>query len=163
MEQVYGKLGTEYANWAATMANELGAGVPWIMCSQNNIAIVIDTCNGFYCNQWIQSHQQQFPNQPSLCVWQGRSLASPAPYSHRASFTENWTGWFQDWTMAKPTRPAQYGSTRAARLTLLLRKGPRLLCGALHCVRRHAQQLLHVARGHQLGALVWRSLHCAVV
>lgn len=88
LEKEYGQPGAQYASWAAAMANNLGVGIPWIMCSQDNIYTVIDTCNGFYCDNWIAGHQAMFTNQPSL-------------------FTENWSGWFQDWSVAKPTRPAQ--------------------------------------------------------
>lgn len=31
-----GAAGRAYINWAASMAVELGTGVPWVMCKQND-------------------------------------------------------------------------------------------------------------------------------
>jgi hypothetical protein len=49
LEKDYGQEGIQYASWAAGMANRLGIGIPWIMCAQDNIPTVIDTCNGMHC------------------------------------------------------------------------------------------------------------------
>ncbi|KAN0012295.1 hypothetical protein ACTFIU_007593 [Dictyostelium citrinum] len=88
LEQEYGLNGTEYAKWSIDFANNLNIGIPWIMCQQNDIDSAINTCNGYYCHDWITSHREQFPNQPSF-------------------WTENWIGWFENWGQAKPKRPVQ--------------------------------------------------------
>ncbi|KAJ3089277.1 hypothetical protein HK102_006774 [Quaeritorhiza haematococci] len=88
VQRDYGPDGMKYALWAADLANSLNTGVPWIMCVQDNVPTVINTCNGFYCDNWIEQHWRMFENQPAF-------------------FTENWPGWFQAWGDAKPTRPAQ--------------------------------------------------------
>jgi len=88
IEAEYGDSGKKYAQWAADFANSLDIGVPWIMCQQNDISTVINTCNGFYCDNWISDHVKTFPDQPSF-------------------WTEAWAGWYQDWGQAKPTRPVQ--------------------------------------------------------
>ncbi|TPX35035.1 beta-galactosidase [Synchytrium microbalum] len=80
--------GFEYINWAAHLTSSLNVSVPWIMCEQGDTATVINTCNGFYCHDRIHTFRWAFPNQPSL-------------------FTELWTGWFQLWGEATPTRPAE--------------------------------------------------------
>ena len=36
VESSYGKKGREYVKWAANMAVRVGAGVPWVMCKQND-------------------------------------------------------------------------------------------------------------------------------
>jgi beta-galactosidase len=58
------------------------------MCYQDDQKNVINTCNGFYCHEWISQHRKRFIDQPAF-------------------FTELWTGWFQGWSQPKPTRPAQ--------------------------------------------------------
>ncbi len=88
LQSYYGQDGDRYAKWCADTANELEKDVPWIMCQQQDQPTVINTCNGFYCDNWIQEHQETFPNQPSL-------------------FTELWTGWFQKWGEPKALRPAE--------------------------------------------------------
>jgi len=87
LEKKYGANGTKYAEWAIEYARSLNIGVPWIMCSQDDMPLAINTCNGFYCDDWLAGHFQKFPNQPAL-------------------WTENWPGWFQDWGQGKPKRPA---------------------------------------------------------
>eukprot|EP00026_Physarum_polycephalum_P003422 Phypoly_transcript_03433.p1 GENE.Phypoly_transcript_03433~~Phypoly_transcript_03433.p1 ORF type:complete len:668 (+),score=82.90 Phypoly_transcript_03433:402-2405(+) len=96
LEQEYGASGRQYALWAASMAQNLSIGVPWIMCSQGDISTVINTCNGFYCEDFVPGHVKTFPNQPLM-------------------WTENWPGWMQDWGQARPHRPTQdvaYASAR---------------------------------------------------
>ncbi|GAM27988.1 hypothetical protein SAMD00019534_111640, partial [Acytostelium subglobosum LB1] len=88
LEAAYGASGREYALWAANLANSFNIGVPWIMCQQNDIATVINTCNGFYCHDWIAGHWANFTDQPAL-------------------WTENWGGWFQSWGEGVPHRPVQ--------------------------------------------------------
>ncbi len=88
-ESHYGEAGKKYVKWAAEMATNTSAGVPWIMCYQEDAPEnLISTCNGFYCDNWIAQHHKKHPNQPA---W----------------FTENWPGWFQAWGGAKPVRSAQ--------------------------------------------------------
>ena len=50
-------------------------------------AEVINTCNGYYCDDWIAKHAADFPAQPHM-------------------WTENWPGWFQTWGEARPHRPS---------------------------------------------------------
>lgn len=93
MENYYGELGHQYVQWAAQYALQMNIGIPWIMCQQGEgvgtapPAEVINTCNGFYCDNWISSHAQAFPNQPHM-------------------WTENWPGWFQNWGQPIPHRPS---------------------------------------------------------
>eukprot|EP01028_Stygiella_incarcerata_P003356 TRINITY_DN1663_c0_g1_i1.p1 TRINITY_DN1663_c0_g1~~TRINITY_DN1663_c0_g1_i1.p1 ORF type:complete len:750 (-),score=172.43 TRINITY_DN1663_c0_g1_i1:67-2250(-) len=88
LESDYGEPGKKYAEWAIEMAHDLNVGIPWIMCEQDDIPQAINTCNGFYCDNWISDHVKTFPNQPSF-------------------FTENWPGWFQHYGEPFPTRPAE--------------------------------------------------------
>jgi len=89
VESEYGENGKKYVQWAAQMALDTNAGIPWIMCAQDDAPInVINTCNGFYCDNWIADHHKKFPNQPAM-------------------FTENWPGWFQGWNGYKPVRPVE--------------------------------------------------------
>jgi len=79
----------EYLQWAANLTQKVAPQVTWVMCSSHDApSFVINTCNGFYCDNWISGHRQNFPNQPSL-------------------WTEDWSGWFYSWGQAKPSRPAQ--------------------------------------------------------
>ncbi|GAM27991.1 hypothetical protein SAMD00019534_111670 [Acytostelium subglobosum LB1] len=96
LENEYGASGKQYAEWAANFANSLDIGVPWIMCSQDDIGNVINTCNGFYCHDWIANHWQTWYNQPAF-------------------WTENWPGWFQNWGTGVPHRPVQDVLYSAAR------------------------------------------------
>ncbi|KAJ4812111.1 Beta-galactosidase [Rhynchospora pubera] len=81
----YGDAGKEYIKWAANFAVSLKAGVPWIMCQQDDAPQpMINTCNGFYCHEFTPNN----PNSPK--IW-----------------TENWTGWFKAWDKADPHRPAE--------------------------------------------------------
>ncbi|EGG21643.1 hypothetical protein DFA_01529 [Cavenderia fasciculata] len=78
--------GPEYVDWAVKLAKSYNTGIPWIMCQQNTRSDVINTCNGFYCHDWLQYHQRTFPDQPAF-------------------FTELWTGWPQYFEEGFPTRP----------------------------------------------------------
>lgn len=92
MEHYYGDDGARYVQLNAQFALSLGLDVPWMMCQQGEDvgtappASVINTCNGYYCDNWIEGHAAAFPNQPHM-------------------WTENWPGWFQNWGQAVPHRP----------------------------------------------------------
>jgi hypothetical protein len=83
VEDFYGQSGAEYvkalAQWVESRKD---VTVPWIMCQQGEgkgtapPASIINTCNGFYCDDWIAEHAADFPMQPHM-------------------FTELWPGWFQ--------------------------------------------------------------------
>ena len=77
----------EYVQWCGALTQKLDIGIPWVMCSSRDApAFIINTCNGFYCDSWIEGHKRDFPNQPSL-------------------WTEDWSGWFYSWGQPKPSRP----------------------------------------------------------
>ncbi|KAL9272366.1 Beta-galactosidase 7-like protein, partial [Drosera capensis] len=81
----YGQGGVQYINWCANMAESMDIGVPWIMCQQSNAPDpIINTCNGWYCDQF-KPKNDKIPK-----IW-----------------TENWTGWFQDWGGPLPYRTAE--------------------------------------------------------
>ncbi|KAF7041925.1 hypothetical protein CFC21_051647 [Triticum aestivum] len=81
----YGAPGKSYIRWAAGMAVALDTGVPWVMCQQADApAPLINTCNGFYCDQFTPS----LPSSPKL-------------------WTENWSGWFLSFGGAVPYRPTE--------------------------------------------------------
>ncbi|EFA84140.1 glycoside hydrolase family 35 protein [Heterostelium album PN500] len=82
----YQESGRKFAHWCADLANRLDIGIPWIMCQQDDIPTVINTCNGYYCHEWINFHWNNFKDQPPL-------------------FTENWSGWFNNWVNAVRHRP----------------------------------------------------------
>ncbi|KAJ1408837.1 Glycoside hydrolase, family 35 [Sesbania bispinosa] len=69
--KLLGAVGQNYVNWAAKMAVEMGTGVPWVMCKEDDAPDpVINTCNGFYCDKFT-------PNRPyKPTIW-----------------TEAWSGW----------------------------------------------------------------------
>ncbi|KAI3802823.1 hypothetical protein L1987_30966 [Smallanthus sonchifolius] len=81
----YGDAAKEYVEWCAKMADSLHIGVPWIMCQQDNAPQpMINTCNGFYCDQFTPNH----PKSPKM-------------------WTENWTGWFKTWGGSDPLRTSE--------------------------------------------------------
>ncbi|CAM8962200.1 unnamed protein product [Rhodiola kirilowii] len=81
----YGAGAKPYIKWAASMALSQNTGVPWVMCQQKDAPDpIIDTCNGFYCDQYVPSSA----NKPK--IW-----------------TENWTGWFLPFGGAVPYRPVE--------------------------------------------------------
>ncbi|QCD83343.1 beta-galactosidase [Vigna unguiculata] len=85
IESSYGKGGKEYVKWAAKMALSLGAGVPWVMCRQQDAPYdIIDTCNAYYCDGF----KPNSPNKPT--IW-----------------TENWDGWYTQWGEKLPHRPVE--------------------------------------------------------
>ncbi|CAN1785826.1 Beta-galactosidase 1 [Linum perenne] len=85
MEYELGEPGKAYTKWAADMAVDLGTGVPWIMCKQDDAPDpIINTCNGFYCDYF-----------------------SPNKGYKPKMWTEAWTGWFTEFGGAVPYRPAE--------------------------------------------------------
>ncbi|CAL0331891.1 unnamed protein product [Lupinus luteus] len=83
--KMLGAAGENYVNWAAKMAVEMGTGVPWVMCKEDDAPDpVINTCNGFYCDQFT-------PNKPyKPTMW-----------------TEAWSGWFSEFGGPNHIRPVQ--------------------------------------------------------
>ncbi|CAN0878016.1 Beta-galactosidase 1 [Linum grandiflorum] len=85
MENSIGAPGKAYTKWAADMALQLGTGVPWVMCKQDDAPDpIINTCNGFYCD-YFSPNKEYKPK-----MW-----------------TEAWTGWFTEFGGAVPHRPAE--------------------------------------------------------
>ncbi|KAL2333822.1 hypothetical protein Fmac_015035 [Flemingia macrophylla] len=85
IESSYGKGGKEYVKWAASMALSLGAGVPWVMCRQQDAPYdIIDTCNAYYCDGFKPNSR----NKPTM-------------------WTENWDGWYAQWGERLPHRPVE--------------------------------------------------------
>ncbi|KAI5070792.1 hypothetical protein GOP47_0015135 [Adiantum capillus-veneris] len=81
----YGQAGKTYMKWAAEMALGLNTGVPWIMCNQADAPDpIINTCNGFYCDSFEPNSNKK----PKM-------------------WTENWTGWFQNFGGRRPHRPVE--------------------------------------------------------
>ncbi|KAG2694294.1 hypothetical protein I3843_08G131000 [Carya illinoinensis] len=83
--KLLGAAGHNYMTWAANMALELGTGVPWVMCKEEDAPDpVINTCNGFYCDAFS-------PNKPyKPTMW-----------------TEAWSGWFSEFGGPLHQRPVQ--------------------------------------------------------
>ncbi|KAK7360113.1 hypothetical protein VNO77_02089 [Canavalia gladiata] len=83
--KLLGAAGQNYVNWAAKMAVEMGTGVPWVMCKEDDAPDpVINTCNGFYCDKFT-------PNRPyKPMIW-----------------TEAWSGWFTEFGGPLHKRPVQ--------------------------------------------------------
>ncbi|KAG2612450.1 beta-galactosidase 9-like [Panicum virgatum] len=85
MEPSMGAGAKPYAAWAARMAVATGAGVPWVMCKQDDAPDpVINTCNGFYCDYF-----------------------SPNSNSKPTMWTEAWSGWFTAFGKPVPHRPVE--------------------------------------------------------
>ncbi|CAA3010880.1 beta-galactosidase-like [Olea europaea subsp. europaea] len=85
MERELGAPGRAYTKWAAKMALDLGTGVPWVMCKQDDAPDpIINTCNGFYCDNF-----------------------SPNKAYKPKMWTEAWTGWFTEFGGPVPYRPAE--------------------------------------------------------
>ncbi|QHO19058.1 hypothetical protein HN51_061725 [Arachis hypogaea] len=83
--KLLGEAGRNYVNWAAKMAIQMGTGVPWVMCKEEDAPDpVINTCNGFYCDKFT-------PNRPyKPMIW-----------------TEAWSGWFTEFGGPIHKRPVQ--------------------------------------------------------
>ncbi|GAB4833512.1 hypothetical protein Ancab_031756 [Ancistrocladus abbreviatus] len=86
----YGDAGKGYIEWCAKMAESKHIGVPWFMTQQSNPpAPMINTSNGFYCDQF----------------W-------PSSKTMPKMWTENWSSWgviftFTDWGGREPRRTAE--------------------------------------------------------
>ncbi len=58
MQDAYGQDGADYVQWNAEYALSKNLSVPWMMCQQGEGVgtappkEVINTCNGFYCDNW---------------------------------------------------------------------------------------------------------------
>jgi len=94
VQDIYGQGGADYVQKLTDYVRKKPElNLPWIMCQQGEgvgtapSSGIINTCNGFYCDNWIAGHAAAFPDQPHM-------------------FTENWPGWFQKWGEAVPHRPA---------------------------------------------------------
>ncbi|KAK7346392.1 hypothetical protein VNO80_20910 [Phaseolus coccineus] len=94
--KLQGAAGQNYMNWAAKMAVEMGTGVPWVMCKEDDAPDpVINTCNGFYCDKFT-------PNRPyKPLIW-----------------TEAWSGWFTEFGGPIHQRPVQDLAFAAARFII---------------------------------------------
>ncbi|KAF3641802.1 Beta-galactosidase [Capsicum annuum] len=85
IEKRLGEAGKSYTEWAAKMALDLGTGVPWVMCKQDDAPDpVINTCNGFYCD-YFSPNKAYKPK-----IW-----------------TEAWTAWFTEFGGPVPYRPVE--------------------------------------------------------
>ncbi|KAE8715112.1 Beta-galactosidase [Hibiscus syriacus] len=70
MEYELGAPAKAYSDWAAKMAVDLGTGVPWIMCKQDDApGPIINTCNGFYCDYF--SHNKAYKPKMWTEAWTG--------------------------------------------------------------------------------------------
>lgn len=93
VEWEIGAPGKAYTKWFTQMAVGLNTGVPWIMCKQEDApAPMIDTCNGFYCENFR-------PNKP---------------YTPKM-FTELWTAWYTEFGGPIPRRSAEDTAFAVAR------------------------------------------------
>ncbi|XP_024931807.1 beta-galactosidase 9 isoform X2 [Ziziphus jujuba] len=85
IEKSFGQGGKEYVKWAANMALDLGAGVPWVMCKQTDAPDnIIDACNGYYCDGY-----------------------KPNSFNKPTIWTEDWDGWYTSWGGRLPHRPVE--------------------------------------------------------
>jgi beta-galactosidase GanA len=76
VEGFYGSAGYQYMLNTAKFALAQNIGVPWVMCVQTDAPQdIINTCNGFYCDQWISGHVARNPTQPNFWTeaWNGES------------------------------------------------------------------------------------------
>ncbi|XP_024362300.1 beta-galactosidase 9 [Physcomitrium patens] len=93
IEWAFGDGGKRYAMWAAELALGLDAGVPWVMCQQDDApGNIINTCNGYYCDGF-----------------KANTATKPA------FWTEDWNGWFQYWGQSVPHRPVEDNAFAIAR------------------------------------------------
>lgn len=100
----YGAAGNEYVKWAAQMALELGAGVPWTMCQQEDAPtdIVRHENIGFSLSIVVPIDYLFFlpifrfflPNpQINTCNAFYCDRFSPNAKNKPKLWTENWNGW----------------------------------------------------------------------
>ncbi|GFS42761.1 glycosyl hydrolase family 35 protein [Actinidia rufa] len=86
VQLAYREMGIKYVHWAANMAMGLGAGVPWVMCKQDDApGPVINTCNGRHCGDTFPGPNS--PNKPSLWTenWTAQYRVFGDPPSQRAA------------------------------------------------------------------------------
>lgn len=80
------KDGKAYVAEQAQFALSLNIDIPWIMCSQPDAPQdIINTCNGYYCDNWISGHEENNPTQPHLWTedWNGGPQYWGDPDQHR--------------------------------------------------------------------------------
>lgn len=93
IENEYGGAGSDpkriqYVDWCGNLTVALDIDIPWVMCQQPDAPPpTIYACNGFTCDDYV-ANQQTVRRQPAM-------------------WTENWSGWVEDWTMGKPNRPVE--------------------------------------------------------
>lgn len=93
VEHSFGEGGRQYVKWAAEFTQTLDAGVPWVMCQQNDApSSIINACNGFYCDGF-----------------------RPNDYVKPVLWTEDWNGWFTSWGDPIPQRPVEDNAFAIAR------------------------------------------------
>lgn len=68
----------DYIKWCGDLAASLKLDIPWVMCNGESAPNTINTCNGFDCTAYAESHAEMYPGQP-------------------LAWTEN-EGWFQIWS-----------------------------------------------------------------
>ncbi|KAL3840818.1 hypothetical protein ACJIZ3_025409 [Penstemon smallii] len=85
VEYLLGAPNLAYVEWAAKMVVDLGTGVPWVMCRQDDAPDpIINACNGYYCDYFS-------PNKP---------------YKPKM-WTESWTGWLAEYGSPITRRPVK--------------------------------------------------------
>jgi beta-galactosidase len=91
----YGEEGQKYLQWAIDFSQSLNLGIPWVMCV-GSTAGAIETINGVYGHEFLDTHYAKRPNQPAL-------------------WTENWPGWYDTYGYVHHRRSAEdvaYGVAR---------------------------------------------------
>lgn len=76
-----------YVEWCGELAANSGAPVPWLMCNGRSANNTINSCNGGDCTSFIEDNGQNgmvLINQPAM-------------------WTEDWTGWYQQWLDSSPS------------------------------------------------------------
>ncbi|KAK4405288.1 Beta-galactosidase 3 [Sesamum angolense] len=87
----FGAAGHAYMSWAAKMAGDLGTGVPWVMCKEDDAP---DPVLNFYLTD---QHLQWF-----YCDY----FSPNKPYKP-TMWTEAWTGWFEEFGGPIHHRPVE--------------------------------------------------------
>ena len=82
LAQIENEFGTpnymDYVNWCGELVSKLDLEIPWVMCNGFSANDTINTCNGNDCQNYANTHSQNYPGQPM-------------------GWTED-KGWFQDWS-----------------------------------------------------------------
>ncbi|KHN22822.1 Beta-galactosidase 5, partial [Glycine soja] len=62
--KLQGAAGQNYVNWAAKMAVEMGTGVPWVMCKEDNAPYLVDglRITYFWIKEQIEKEKAQENN-----------------------------------------------------------------------------------------------------